>query len=82
MMPGIWELLIILAIALLIFGSKRIKNIGGDLGAAIKGFKKSMSEDKGKSSTETTKNEEVIDAKAEEVEVTAENKKQESNTKT
>jgi sec-independent protein translocase protein TatA len=44
-MPGIWELLIILAIALLIFGGKRLKNIGGDLGSAIKGFKKSMGND-------------------------------------
>jgi sec-independent protein translocase protein TatA len=44
-MPGIWELLIILAIALLIFGGKRLKNIGSDLGSAIKGFKKSMNND-------------------------------------
>ena len=42
MIPGPFELIIILVIVLLIFGGKRLKNIGGDLGSAIKGFKKSM----------------------------------------
>ncbi|SHN89867.1 Twin-arginine translocation protein TatA [Bathymodiolus heckerae thiotrophic gill symbiont] len=42
MMPGPFELIIILVIVLLLFGGKRLKNIGGDLGSAIKGFKKSM----------------------------------------
>jgi len=41
-MPGPFELIIILVIVLLLFGGKRLKNIGGDLGGAIKGFKKSM----------------------------------------
>lgn len=44
MFPGMTELLVILAIVLLIFGGKRLKNIGSDLGGAIKGFKKSMKE--------------------------------------
>lgn len=39
---GIWQLLIILVIVIMLFGTKRLKNIGGDLGGAIKGFKKSM----------------------------------------
>ena len=42
MMPGPFELIIILVIVLVLFGGKRLKNIGGDLGNAIKGFKKSM----------------------------------------
>lgn len=42
--PSIWQLLIILAIVLLLFGAKRLKNIGSDLGGAIKGFRKSMQE--------------------------------------
>ena len=42
---GIPELLVILAIVLLIFGPKRLKNIGSDLGTAIKGFRSSMSSD-------------------------------------
>jgi sec-independent protein translocase protein TatA len=41
---SIWQLLIILAIVLLLFGTKRLKNIGSDLGGAIKGFKGAMKE--------------------------------------
>lgn len=39
---SVWQLLIILAIVLVLFGAKRLKNIGSDLGGAIKGFKQSM----------------------------------------
>jgi sec-independent protein translocase protein TatA len=42
---GVWELLIILAIVLVIFGAKKLRNLGGDLGGAIKAFKQSMKED-------------------------------------
>ena len=42
---SMWQLLIILLIGVMIFGTKRLKNIGSDLGGAIKGFKKSMDED-------------------------------------
>lgn len=41
---SIWQLLIILVIVLLLFGTKRLRNIGSDLGSAFKGFKKSMSD--------------------------------------
>jgi sec-independent protein translocase protein TatA len=37
-------LLVILAIALVIFGTKRLRSIGSDLGAAVKGFKQSMND--------------------------------------
>ena len=47
---GFRELLIILAIALLIFGAKKLRNIGSDLGAAVRGFKKSMNEGEGEES--------------------------------
>jgi sec-independent protein translocase protein TatA len=39
---GIWQLLIILVIVILLFGTKKLKNIGGDLGGAIKNFRTSM----------------------------------------
>jgi len=39
---SIWQLLIILVIVLLLFGTKRLKNIGSDLGSAVKGFKGAM----------------------------------------
>lgn len=43
---SIWQLVIILVIVLLLFGTKKLRNLGGDLGGAIKGFKKAMSEEK------------------------------------
>ena len=43
---SIWQLLIILAIVMLIFGTKRLKGLGGDLGGAIKSFRKAMDTDK------------------------------------
>jgi len=43
---SITQLLIILAIVIVLFGTKRLRNIGGDLGGAIKGFKSAMKEGK------------------------------------
>ena len=45
---SIWQLLIILAIVVLIFGTKRLKSIGGDLGGAIKSFRKAVNDDEPK----------------------------------
>lgn len=42
---SVWQLLIVLAIALCIFGTGRLKNIGADLGGAIKGFRKAMEQE-------------------------------------
>lgn len=39
---GMRELIIILLVVLLVFGAKKLRTIGSDLGAAVKGFKKSM----------------------------------------
>lgn len=44
-MGRLGELLVILAIVFMLFGTKRLKDFGGDLGAAIKGFKKNMGDD-------------------------------------
>ena len=41
---SIWHWLIVLLIAVLIFGTKRLSSIGTDLGSAVKGFRKAMSE--------------------------------------
>lgn len=43
---SIWKLLILLAILVVIFGTKKLASFGSDLGGAIKGFKKAMEEDK------------------------------------
>ena len=45
---SIWQLLIVLAIVILIFGTKRLKGLGSDVGGAIKSFKKAMNEDESK----------------------------------
>jgi sec-independent protein translocase protein TatA len=42
---NIWQLAIVLLIVVLIFGTKRLKSIGSDLGSAFKGFKKAMDSD-------------------------------------
>ncbi len=39
---SIWQLLIVLVIVVMLFGTKKLRNLGGDLGGAIKGFKKAM----------------------------------------
>ena len=58
--PGgisIWQLLIILVIVVLLFGTKKLRGMGGDLGTAIKSFKKSVKEE----GTEEGKEEESTD---------------------
>lgn len=47
---SLWQLLIIFAIVLLLFGTKRLRTLGSDLGSAIKGFKKEIDTDKDASS--------------------------------
>jgi sec-independent protein translocase protein TatA len=54
---GLTELLVILAIVLLIFGPKRLKNLGSDLGSAIKGFRTAVTDEESKTMDE----EKVID---------------------
>ncbi|MBA4502982.1 twin-arginine translocase TatA/TatE family subunit [Marinobacterium marinum] len=53
---SIWQLLIVLVIIILLFGTKKLRNIGGDLGGALKSFKKAVNDDgpeqKGKSASE------------------------------
>ncbi len=52
---SIWQLLIILAIVLVLFGAKRLRNLGGDLGAAVKGFRSAMKEESDEESKEPEK---------------------------
>lgn len=42
---SIWQLLIILAIVIMLFGTKRLRTLGSDLGSAVKGFRKTMQDD-------------------------------------
>lgn len=45
---SIWHWLIVLVIVLLVFGTKKLRNMGGDLGGAVKNFKDAMAEEKNK----------------------------------
>lgn len=54
--PG--SLLLILVIVVLLFGTKKLKNIGGDLGGAIKGFKKAVSDEDKKAEAESINHQE------------------------
>ncbi len=42
---SIWQLLIILVIVMLLFGTKRLRSLGSDLGSALRGFRKGLSDD-------------------------------------
>ena len=42
---GFWQILVVLLLILVIFGSSRIKSVGSDLGKAFKGFKKEIKEE-------------------------------------
>ncbi|MBH0058726.1 Sec-independent protein translocase subunit TatA [Pseudoalteromonas sp. SWXJZ94C] len=56
---SIWQLLIVLAIIVLLFGTKKLRGIGGDLGGAVKGFKKAMSDEKSTDKTEQETTEQI-----------------------
>ncbi|GKW41773.1 MULTISPECIES: twin-arginine translocase TatA/TatE family subunit [Pectobacterium] len=43
---SIWQLLIVVVLVVLVFGTGKLKTLGSDLGASIKGFKKAMGDDK------------------------------------
>lgn len=43
---GIWQLAIVAVIIVLLFGTKKLRNLGGDLGSAVKGFKNAIGEEK------------------------------------
>jgi len=42
---SVWQILIILLIVILLFGTSKLKNIGSDLGSALQGFKKAVGDD-------------------------------------
>ena len=64
---SIWQLLIVLVIVLLLFGTKKLRNMGGDLGGAIKGFRSSMKQVKDADSDSDSGDPETADQQAEAV---------------
>lgn len=75
---SIWQLLIVLGIIILIFGTKKLRNVGSDLGGAVKGFKEAVSnpdqdaekkaQDQASASIEKQESDQVIDSTAEKTE--------------
>ncbi len=62
---SIWHWLIVLAIVLLVFGTKKLRNIGTDLGGAVKGFKESVKEEGApKQVNDSASNGQTIDVEA------------------
>ena len=67
MSPSIWQLLIVVAIVLLLFGPSRIPGLGKSLGQAIRGFKKGISEDE-IDVTDTSKGDQITESEKDEKE--------------
>lgn len=62
---GIWQLVIIAVIVVLLFGTKKLRNMGSDLGSAVKGFKKAVSdEDKNSQNKEALSDNSTADSTA------------------
>lgn len=61
---GVTELIIILVIVLVLFGAKRLKNVGSDLGSAVKGFKTAIKDEETKPKESIEKSENVIEGEA------------------
>jgi len=68
------QLLIVAVIVLVIFGSKKLRNLGGDLGTSVKGFKKAMQKEE---ETSAQANVESIDTKEKSAEETVQSKDKE-----
>jgi len=58
---SVWQLLILLLIVILVFGTKRLRNIGSDLGSAVKGFRKGMEDEEEPAPPEQIGSESVAD---------------------
>ncbi|MCS3903340.1 sec-independent protein translocase protein TatA [Methylohalomonas lacus] len=59
---GIWELLIILIIVALLFGTTKLRNMGGDLGSALKSFRSALKDDSDEAPTERPAEHDKADA--------------------
>jgi len=57
---GVTELIIILVIVLVLFGAKRLKNVGSDLGSAVKGFKTAIKDEETKPNDQIEKSESTV----------------------
>lgn len=74
---SVWSLLLILVIVLLIFGTKKLRNLGGDLGGAIRGFKEAMNEGEKDSSKKEAGSEQIEKREGEPQQSSAEDRERE-----
>jgi sec-independent protein translocase protein TatA len=74
---GIWQLLIIAVIVILLFGTKKLRSLGGDLGGAVKGFKNAMTSEEEKKAIEEAASEKTAPG----VEKTAQNAEKKTESK-
>ncbi|WP_295625230.1 Sec-independent protein translocase subunit TatA [uncultured Nitrosomonas sp.] len=58
---SIWHWIIVLAIVVLVFGTKKLRNLGGDLGSALKGFKEGMKDSETGNPTTSSANQTVLE---------------------
>ncbi len=72
--PSWIQILVLLLIVVIIFGTKRLRSLGSDLGAAIKGFKKALNEDEGEHKNPSSESGRVIDTDAKPVDKTTDHK--------
>lgn len=63
---SIWSLLLILAIVVLLFGTKKLRNVGSDLGGAIRSFKKSVKDEDDNAANASKDSSNVIEGKVNE----------------
>ena len=74
---GIWELAIVLLIVALLFGTKKLRSMGGDLGSALKGFRSALKDDdndKVSQQTDSAPEEKIIEGEVEESKESVSNK--------
>lgn len=62
MMPSLPQLLILIVVVVLLFGTKKLRSLGSDLGASIKGFKKAMNDDEDKPESTSSAKVENLDS--------------------
>jgi len=63
---SIWHWLVVLAIVVLVFGTKKLRNLGGDLGSALKGFKEGMKESDTDNAPSSNTNSQAIEGEVKE----------------
>lgn len=78
---SIWQLVIILGIVILLFGTKKLRNVGGDLGNAIKSFKKAVKDSEAEADKDDSKSNEQIAKKEDGRVIDAEVSKEKNDSK-